>query len=426
MPHYHFKNVNDAFATLVELIDKADKGAAERSDIGMATYRTSSRNGDVIQVDQPVIVTYENPLQRVLFNAARDANPFFHLLESLWMLAGRNDIKPLTDIVAKYADFSDDGKTANGAYGYRWRRASQLIKLSDELCPQGYLDSPFDQLGVLADHLKNKPDSRRAVLTMWNVNDDLLKINDVRGVCRHCRGRAHFVEGGVGGDCAVCNGTGVQEKIPASKDVCCNLNVMFSVRKEDMTQRRHAEESMLDSTPYADSPRQYLDMTVTNRSNDLVWGMLGANVVHFSFLQEYMAARIGVEVGQYHHFTNNLHTYTWNWEPEKWLAYYKPMTMHDPVVYDIMYNRRIETVPLVSNVEKFDSEVGQFIDAPKEHYNEPFLQDVAGPMMYALDLYKREKYDDMKQMVLNIQAEDWRTAAALWLGRRLTKKGVKV
>jgi hypothetical protein len=35
-------------------------------------------------------------------------------------------------------------------------------------------------------------------------------------------------------------------------------------------------------------------MTVTNRSNDLCWGMLGANYVHFTILQEYLAARLGV------------------------------------------------------------------------------------------------------------------------------------
>ena len=32
-----------------------------------------------------------------------------------------------------------------------------------------------------------------------------------------------------------------------------------------------------------------LNMTVSNRSNDVIWGTFGANVVHMSILQEYVA-----------------------------------------------------------------------------------------------------------------------------------------
>jgi hypothetical protein len=50
----------------------------------------NSRMGKVLVVDHPVCTTYERPYERVLFNSERDANPFFHFMESLWMLAGRN------------------------------------------------------------------------------------------------------------------------------------------------------------------------------------------------------------------------------------------------------------------------------------------------------------------------------------------------
>ena len=40
-----------------------------------------------------------------------------------------------------------------------------------------------------------------------------------------------------------------------------------------------------------------LQMTVHCRSNDIIWGTYGANAVHFSILQEYVAARIGVDLG---------------------------------------------------------------------------------------------------------------------------------
>jgi hypothetical protein len=51
-----------------------------------------SRNGPVRVSPYPVVTTYANPAERVLFSPMRDANPFFHLFEALWMLAGRNDL----------------------------------------------------------------------------------------------------------------------------------------------------------------------------------------------------------------------------------------------------------------------------------------------------------------------------------------------
>ena len=51
-----------------------------------------SRNGPVVVFPEPVTTVCERPEERVLFHCERDANPFFHLFEALWMLAGRNDL----------------------------------------------------------------------------------------------------------------------------------------------------------------------------------------------------------------------------------------------------------------------------------------------------------------------------------------------
>src|SRR4051812_37796218 len=50
-----------------------------------------SRYGPVLEHPEPVTTVYRKPWQRVLFDEVRDANPFFHFFESLWMLGGRND-----------------------------------------------------------------------------------------------------------------------------------------------------------------------------------------------------------------------------------------------------------------------------------------------------------------------------------------------
>ena len=46
-----------------------------------------------------------------------------------------------------------------------------------------------------------------------------------------------------------------------------------------------------------------------SRSSDLIWGILGVNIPVFTFLQEYVAQRVGLSVGTYTHFTTNLHVY---------------------------------------------------------------------------------------------------------------------
>jgi hypothetical protein len=111
-----------------------------------------SRVGDVLVMPRPVMTEYQDPTNRVLFSPMRDANPFFHVMETLWMLAGRNDLPWLVRFNKRFASYSDDGGlTQPGAYGYRWRN---------------YFG--HDQLMDIILELKQNPDSRRVVLTMWD------------------------------------------------------------------------------------------------------------------------------------------------------------------------------------------------------------------------------------------------------------------
>jgi len=253
-----FNGVNGAFHHFVTHIESGR----------ILTERVDTRFGEVLQIPDPVCLKYSRPWERVLLNSARDANPFFHLYEALWMLSGRNDVAPLSFYSSKIGDVaSDDGHTFNGAYGRRWRATPRF---GDS--PPG--DEGIDQFPELIRLLDEKKNTRRAVLQMWNVEEDLLKVH-------------------------------------TTKDVCCNTAVYFALRKPDAIYN----QAIGERTNY-----QYvLDITVTNRSNDLVWGCLGANFVHFSFLQEYLAGILGVGVGNYYQFTNNLHVYTKTWDPKAWI-----------------------------------------------------------------------------------------------------------
>lgn len=417
--HIKTRSVNTAFRQLVSGIHTGE----------IPTVKEPSRNGVVLRVDEPVLLTYEKPQERVLFNSARDANPFFHVMESLWMLAGRNDVTPLAYYASRMKDFSDDGKTLNGAYGYRWRHSRPVTYPPHPTAYNTVVKTDVDQLDTLVNHLKACPESRRAVLQMWDVEDDLLKIGTGRFVtCPACKGDI----GGAVVDavfhlkvCPVCKAGG--EVPDGSRDVCCNLSVMFSLREEPAMA---VVNSWMGSghavSPVSLTSVKVLDMTVTNRSNDMIWGMLGANYVHFTFLQEYMAARLGVEVGRYHHFTNNLHVYDWNWKPEEWLEYYGRQDGSH-----IEYSSSCQIVPLVKNPAKFEQELPLFVGAFNgeeepwscvPHWEEPFFQDVAAPALSAFRRHRQGRTQEAMEFVEQIESDDWRVACREWIQRRIDKR----
>lgn len=118
----------------------------------------SSRAGDVIVAREPVITEYSHPHERVLLNAFRDANPYFHFFESIWMFSGERNAGFLDAYVSDFTRrFADPNTTIlHGAYGHRWRKFFDM-----------------DQLEVIIKILSEDPSSRRAVLTMWDPQADL-------------------------------------------------------------------------------------------------------------------------------------------------------------------------------------------------------------------------------------------------------------
>src|SRR4051812_36564006 len=124
--HLKFRNVNDSFRELTRLFHTYGDSDEpfKPCEFSRRPYSNPNGSGVYLSIDEPVILTYEKPLERVLFNAARDANPFLHLYEALYMLAGRNDVAPLAYYAKQMRQYSDDGVTLNGSYGYRWRYAN--------------------------------------------------------------------------------------------------------------------------------------------------------------------------------------------------------------------------------------------------------------------------------------------------------------
>lgn len=317
-------------------------------DIDKMGQRRPSRNGDVMQMPGPHTTVYQNPTQRVLFSPARDANPYFHFMECLWMLAGRNDVEWLSQFSSNIANFSDDGVTFHGAYGHRWRE-----HFEDTI--DGTVGwEMIDQLGAIADLLRKNKQDRRVVLQMWDPTTDLAK------------------EG---------------------KDFPCNLTVTFSVNTLGK-----------------------LDMMVFNRSNDMIWGAYGANAVHFSFLQEVMAAWIGVPIGRYWQVSANHHAYVNTLE--------KHQGVYDEDFESPYVTGEVAPYPVIEgDVDKWFSELSMFMDEPGAvGFQVPFFRKVAAPMYQSWSAWKDKNAPDFLDTAVyfahQIQATDWRKACLEWLERR--------
>ncbi len=295
--------------------------------------RSTSRNGDVLVVPEPVMVTYMDPTKRVLMSPTRDANPFFHLMESLWMLGGRNDLAFLQKFVSTFDRYSDDGVTLHGAYGHRWRRHFGR-----------------DQLDAIADELLRSPDSRRCVLGMWDPSVDLQKLES------------------------------------GGKDVPCNTQAYFDIRDGR------------------------LNMTVCNRSNDAVFGCFGANLVHFSILLEFMAAKVDADVGVYHQFTNNLHIYTNVFDVPKL----------EKIASESEISNTRSPWPLVSTVaDIWMAENEAFLKGSRDGFVEDFFPLIAVPMIRAWEVRKEgAPTDEILDILMDIAADDWRDACVQWVMRR--------
>lgn len=694
--HLTYQNVNDAFKGLVEIFhtgrDYSQSEAMPYKSIPLEVK--ASRVGEVAVIEEPIIITYRKPCERVLLNKARDANPFFHLYEALHMLAGRRDIAPLNYYSSNYAKQVQDpcpdpvipgilNPNANGAYGYRWRHAYD----GDTFDGDG-IDGT-DQLKVLIAHLKAKPESRRAVLNMWNVQNDLLKIDSSKDVCCNLNvcfwiehGRCTFCSGDRNSYCPKCDNEPHDQPrylnmtvFNRSNDLClagetkfrspegdasietlakrfqtrkgykfpiyavdtatgdqrlcwmsnawksgtkpvykigfddgsfirltgdhklfrkvklqdgkrcvgikivetqaCDLRVghrvladlpensssrqflgkylkfkknLFSntgysnmeeehrayyefITGEDIGEDdvHHKNENGRDNrfsnlerlsrsehrsyhlkkdnpnnkmTPaqvferaskggktakgrkYNDAIRAKMsraatlrdsqgkrkkdhlgryasnhkvtsierdglavvyDFTVPSRHNAILsngvlahncWGALGANYVHFSFLQEYVAAHLGLEVGVYNQVSNNLHVYTERFEPEKWLASDQFWVIPDPKEgqeeYGIRYwefytYRTPPLTPFIKDPATFDTELPHFV---KEHegealllsdWKEPFLDKVAKPMLEAFRLHKLKNYDASQYWLDKIESADWKIASENWINKRRQK-----
>ena len=179
-----------------------------------------------------------NPIERVCYERERKANLIFQYAEFLWYFSGSDRLDFISYYAKKIKRFSKDGERLTGtAYGSKLRG--------------GYFNEPIDQIENVIKLLKDEPDTKRAVISIFQP----------------------------------------QELIDYSIniDVSCTLSIQYLIRNNRL-------------------------LSIVNmRANDMYIGIL-SDLFSFTMLQEFIANRLEIEVGEYYHIVGSSHIYEPNWE----------------------------------------------------------------------------------------------------------------
>jgi thymidylate synthase len=179
-------------------------------------------------------ISLMEPLDREILCDFRKPNLAAQIAETMWVLAGRDDIGWLENYLPRVRDFSDDGLTWRAGYGARLRRWEDHAHARK-----------VDQWRWLVAELRKDPETRRAVMSIWDPTIDT----------------------------------------DPGKDIPCNDWLSFLARNGT------------------------LDLHVGIRSNDVIWGWSGINQFEWSALLEVTAGMTGLRPGALHFSTTSFHLY---------------------------------------------------------------------------------------------------------------------
>jgi thymidylate synthase len=228
--------------------------------VNLSGDKLDSRAGDSKEIiGYQSVLTH--PLHNILFVPNRKFSLSYACAEMLWYLSGTASIGMIKAYAPQYEKFAEKGM-AFGAYGSRWIRNPGFVnekrKQAHIITHSGYgADTNFEcfenQLYALIHLLKDKPNTRQAIITMWDSGDLI-----------------HAIMGD-------------------HKDLPCTLSLCFFVRNDK------------------------LHLIATMRSND-AWLGLPYDVFCFTTLQRIIAAELKLKVGKYIHQAGSEHIYARNQE----------------------------------------------------------------------------------------------------------------
>jgi len=324
--------------------------------------KEDSRNGPVLVSNMPVTTIYDDIRNRVLFSPMRNANPFFHVMESLWMLAGCNELPLITQFNKQMATYSDDGGlTQPAAYGYRWR---------------SYFG--YDQITMIVDELRRNPNSRRCVLAMWNPGGD--RDNDILI--------------GVSDLAAAMNG---------SADVPCNTHCYFRIHNNQLHMMVSCRSNDIYWGAYG--------------ANVVHFSML---LEYMAAHLDIEPGKLTQVSWNYHLYTQVVG------DEKRMKELIVDCESHDYYTSRVLRPMRLVQDCAAFNRELpfFIDMLHEGTKEPVE-FTEPFLFGVALPMLRSWQEFKAGDLDAAEMAARRIRADDWRLASVQWMERRAIARARK-
>jgi thymidylate synthase len=205
-------NIPDAVNGYVDLVQHVLKHGKEVAPRGMKTREI-----------EDAVIRIEDAHNTLPLGVGRGTVAGIGAVEACQLLAGQSTPKLVIAIGPQFKNYAEDNGLFHGAYGLRTQ----------------------DQYGPVIERLKNDPDSRQALVTIWDPKLDLL---------------------------------------PSKRDYPCTILHQFRIRDNK------------------------LNMSVYMRSND-VWLGAAYDFFQFTRVQIAMASVLGIEPGKYVHHVGSLHIY---------------------------------------------------------------------------------------------------------------------
>jgi thymidylate synthase len=128
----------------------------------------SSPRGMKIKEKLGVQFRIKNPRDRLPYIEARNFSLSYFVAETLWYMSGEDSTEWISHYAPFWKDISDDGKTANSAYGARIFRRHDRIG-----------NNQIVQWDYVKEELRKDPDSRRAVIHIRTPDDSIHASKDV-------------------------------------------------------------------------------------------------------------------------------------------------------------------------------------------------------------------------------------------------------
>lgn len=251
-------NIEDGVNGYVDLVQHVLKYGKETAPRGMKTREI-----------EDAVIRIKDVRNTLPLNINRGTVPGIGAVEACQLLAGVSTPKLVIAVGPAFSNFAEDNGLFHGAYGLRTK----------------------DQYGPIIERLKADPDTRQAVVTIWNPELDLL---------------------------------------PQKRDYPCTILHQFRIRDNK------------------------LNMTVFMRSND-VWLGAAYDFFQFTRVQLAIASVLGVEPGDYTHHVGSLHIYEQHYEAADSLTYtdkYEDIPAITGMTWKQVSNRAMSALSAAINKEE--------------------------------------------------------------------------